>query len=467
MRIKLFEIVPEEFFSVLASPNKYIYADALENLYLLYFDNLKITEAELYTAIRGNLEEQLVSADFRDEGISEDELRDISGRARFLIRRLGQKGWFEKERGQDFEEYITIPEYSGKILETLHLLRDQTPARGYSYVFGTYSLLKTADASALPYEKMIAIETAYENTQALVKTLKSVYHNIKHYFQLQIELHDLNRVLASHFDDFSQKVVETYIRPLKIKDSIPKYRVPIQEILDRWLDGDENLNAMANAALQDRRGDSLDACRSDLLRKIYWVKDRYESIESEFVSEIDLQVRRYTRATTQKIESLTNRDHNLRGDIDYLLTALSRNRRPAELLEAIRPTFHLYEQAYLAPESLWARRRGMRRIAVNPIKVEQTDPSEALQADLMGLTRSPYGKLQVRDYVQRLFESRDSFDSSDFALRDDRDYIMSLLAVVNSEDKDAFYTVESADGSIRKEPYTVPQLTFRRKEEKK
>jgi len=44
---------------------------------------------------------------------------------------------------------------------------------------------------------------------------------------------------------------------------------------------------------------------------------------------------------------------------------------------------------------------------------------------------------------------------------------MSLLAVVNSEDKDAFYTVESADGSIRKEPYTVPQLTFRRKEEEK
>lgn len=461
--MKLFQIIPEEFFSVLASPNRAIYADALENLYLLYCDNLKISEEELYTAIRGNLEEQLINADFRDEDISEDELRDISGRARFLIRRLGQKGWFEKERGQDFEEYITIPEYSGKILETLHQLRDQKPARGYSYVFSTYSLLKIADASTLPYEKMIAVETAYENTQALVKTLKSVYHNIKHYFQLQIELRDINQVLASHFDDFSQKVVETYIRPLKIKDSIPKYRVPMQEILDRWLDGDEVLNAMANAALQDRRGDSLDACRSDLLRKIYWIKDRYESIESEFVSEIDLQVRRYTRATTQKIESLTNQDHNLRGDIDYLLTALSRNRRAGNLLGAIQPVFHLYEQAYLAPESLWARRRGTRRIAVNPVKVEQIDPSEALQADLLGLTRSPYGKAQVRDYVQHLLENRNSFDSSEFTLQDDRDYIMSLLAVVNSEDKDAFYTVEYTDGAISKGPFTVPLLTFRRK----
>ena len=464
--MKLFQIIPEELFSVLASPNRALYADALENLYLLYCDNLKISEDEFYAAIRGNLEDELVNADFRDEEISEDELRDISGRARFLIRRLGQKGWFEKERGQNFVEYITIPEYSGKILELLHQLKDQTPARGYSYVFGTYSLLRTADIGGVPYEKMIAVETAYENTQALIRTLKTVYHNIKHYFQLQIELKDINRILAAHFDDFSQRVVETYIRPLKIKDSIPKYRVPIQEILDRWLDGDETLNAMAAAALQDRRGESLDACRSDLLRKIYWIKDRYESIETEFVGEIDLQVRRYTRATTQKIESLTNRDHNLRGDIDYLLTALSRNRRAAELVEAIQPTFHLYEQGYLAPESLWVRRWGTRRVAVDPVKVEQAAPSEEMRADLMELTRNPYGKKQVRDYVKRLFEGRETLDSSDFALRDDHDYIMSLLAVVNSADRDTFYEVETDDGAVNKAPYTIPRLTFRRKEVK-
>ena len=461
----LFQFIPEELFSVLASPNKAVYADALENLYLLYCDNLKISEDELYAAIRGNLEEQLVNADFRDEGISEDELRDISGRARFLIRRLGQKGWFEKERGQDFEEYITIPEYSGKILELLHQLKDQTPARGYSFVFGSYSLLKTADTGGIPYERMIAVETAYENTQALIKILKTVYHNIKHYFQLQIELRDINHVLASHFNEFSQKIVETYIKPLKIKDSVPKYRVPIQEILDKWLDGDETLNAMANAAFQDRRGDSMDTCRSDLLRKIHWIKDRYESIESEFVSEIDLQVRRYTRATTQKIESLTNRDHNLKGDIDYLLTALSRNRRAGDLLEAIQPTFHLYEQSYFAPESLWTRRRGTRRVPVNPVKVEQHLPPETLRADLISLTKSPYGKSQVTDYMKQLFKNRNALDSSDFALRDDNDYIMSLLSVVNGADRDVFYSVEYAGGTISKAPYTVPHLTFRRKEE--
>ena len=44
-----------------------------------------------------------------------------------------------------------------------------------------------------------------------------VYHNVKHYFQMQIDMQDVNQVLASHFNEFGQKVVEAYIRPLKIK----------------------------------------------------------------------------------------------------------------------------------------------------------------------------------------------------------------------------------------------------------
>lgn len=80
---------------------------------------------------------------------------------------------------------------------------------------------------------------------------------------------------------------EAYIRPLKLKDSVPKYRVPIQKILAGWLEDDALLTAMSNAALQDRRGSNLNACRSDLLRRIFWVKERYDNIEHEFLDEID------------------------------------------------------------------------------------------------------------------------------------------------------------------------------------
>ena len=62
--MKLFEKIPKELFSVLASPNKQIYADALEVLYQAYQENLKIPEELFYSMLRGKLETQLAEASF-------------------------------------------------------------------------------------------------------------------------------------------------------------------------------------------------------------------------------------------------------------------------------------------------------------------------------------------------------------------------------------------------------------------
>lgn len=94
--MKLFEVVPGELFSPLASPNRALYADALDVLYTAYRENLKIREDMLYSMLRSRMEQQLADATFEGEDIDEEELRDISGRARFLIRKLCGKGWFEK-----------------------------------------------------------------------------------------------------------------------------------------------------------------------------------------------------------------------------------------------------------------------------------------------------------------------------------------------------------------------------------
>lgn len=299
--MKFFEAVPGELFSPLASPNRALYADALDVLYTAYRENLKIREDTLYSMLRSRLEQQLADATFEGEDIDEEELRDISGRARFLIRKLCGKGWFEKERGDDFEEYITVPSYSSRLLELFHQLRDDRPARGFSYVFGTYSALKVANESESVYDKMAAIYSAYDNTSALINLLQMVYHNVKHYFQMQIDMQDVNQVLASHFNEFGQKVVEAYIRPLKIKDSVPKYRVPIQSVLRSWAEDDALLLAMANAALQDKRGDTVENCRSDLLQKIFWIDERYDNIEHDYLDEIDAQVRRYIPAWKKRL----------------------------------------------------------------------------------------------------------------------------------------------------------------------
>lgn len=465
--MKFFEVVPSELFSPLASPNRILYADALDVLYTAYRENLKIPEDTLYSMLRSRLEQQLADATFEGEDIDVEELRDISGRARFLIRKLCSKGWFEKERGDDFGEYITVPSYSSRILELFHQLRDDSLIRGYSYVFGTYSTLKVAHESDSVYDKMAAVYSAYDNTQALINLLQMVYHNVRHYFQMQINMQEVNEVLASHFNDFGQKVVEAYIRPLKIKDSVPKYRIPIQSVLKNWAEDDALLLAIANAALQDKRGETLESCRADLLRKVFWVEERYENIEHDYLDEIDAQVRRYTRAATQKVENLTNRDHNVRGNLNVLLTALARNRRASELVDQIQPVFQLYEQSFLSEKSLWFRKRPGKRTKAAPVLIQETSPDADAAAQVAQLLRSEYGRAAIAAYIEDWLGESDIRYSKDLGIADDKSYIMSLLAVLTSGSPTAPHLVKELGGSFRENGYSIPQMQIRRKEKKK
>ena len=463
--MNLFDRIPTELFSVLASPNRTLYANALDVLYTAYRENLKILEQDFYMMLRSKLEQQLADATFEGEDIDEEELRDISGRARFLIRKLYSRGWFEKERGENFEEYITVPGYSSRLLEVFHQLRDDSPIRGYSYVFGTYSTLKVAADSENIYDKMAAIYSAYDNTRSLIDLLQMVYHNVKHYFQIQVKMQEVNEVLASHFDDFGQKVVEAYIRPLKIKDSVPKYRVPIQAVLTGWLEDEPLLLALSNAALQDRRGGTLEECRRDLLQKIFWVKDRYDSIEHEYLDEIDRQVRRYTRATTQKLENLTNRDHNVRGNLNYLLTLLGRNHRASELVEQIQPVFQFYEQSFLSEKSLWHRKRPGKRTKAAPVLIEDQELDAGVEAQAVELLRTEYNRSAVSRYVEQWLGERGICYSKDLVLSDDKAYIMSMLAVLTGQDPEAGYLVRDLVGNYTQGQYTIPQLQITRRKE--
>lgn len=464
--MKLFEAIPTELFSVLASPNRVLYSDALDVLYAAYRENLKLPEDTLYFMLRGSLERQLTEADFDGEDIDEEEKRDISGRARFLLRKLRSKGWFEKVRGEDFKEYITVPGYSSRLLELLHQLRDDSPIRGYSYVFGTYSTLKVAAESGNIYDKMAAVYSAYDNTQSLINLLQMVYHNVRHFFQVQIEMQQVNQVLTSHFDDFGVKVAEAYIRPLKIKDSVPKYRGSIQTVLKNWASDDDLLLAMANAAFQDRRGSSLEDCRAALLRKLFWTKERYDNMEHDYLDEIDTQVRRYTRATTQKIENLTNYDHNIRGNLNYLLQALARNYRAADLVETIQPAFQLWEQSYLSEKSLWQRKRPGKRIKSDPVLIQNNaaDPEIAAQAEQ--LLDSEYGRAAVAAYLDKLLGESGVCYSKDIGLTDDKAYIMSLMAVLTSGDKTAWHAITELSGSFHENGYSIPQMKITRKRRK-
>ena len=71
--------------------------------------------------------------------------------------------------------------------------------------------------------------------------------------------------------------------------------------------------------------------------------------------------------------------------------------------------------------------------------------------------------------MERLLAGKEVLPAEEMEVIDDHGYVMSLLAVVNSEDRGSFYMVDlPEDGAemVERGPYRVPPLRFRRKEGK-
>ena len=100
------------------------------------------------------------------------------------------------------------------------------------------------------------------------------------------------------------------------------------------------------------------------------------------------------------------------------------------------------------------------------MEIEDT-PSPDVDSELIAMLHSRYGKAAVLAFMRERFGNESVRYSKDMQLSDDTGYIMSLLAVLNSSDTGAFYHVEELDGSYKEGVYSIPQLRFVRKEEKK
>lgn len=137
--MNLYDVIPENLFSVLSSKNKNLYVKTLFVLLDAFKQHLKISKDELISMINARLDDDIISADFTEEELLESE-QSISGKAHFLVRKLKSVGWILIETESDFREYITVPRFSYKIIQLLYDIANVSESEIFAYVY-KYALL--------------------------------------------------------------------------------------------------------------------------------------------------------------------------------------------------------------------------------------------------------------------------------------------------------------------------------------
>lgn len=137
--MNLYDVIPENLFSVLSSKNNNLYVKTLFVLLGAFKQHLKISKDELISMINARLDDDIISADFTEEELLESE-QSISGKAHFLVRKLKSVGWILIETESDFREYITVPRFSYKIIQLLYDIANVSESEIFAYVY-KYALL--------------------------------------------------------------------------------------------------------------------------------------------------------------------------------------------------------------------------------------------------------------------------------------------------------------------------------------
>lgn len=468
--MKFFEVFPPNFFSLFSSPNREIYVEALLVLHRQYKQETRVKKQELVSRLVANMENRMLELqgeDGENDNLGEDI--NLSGRAHFLLRKFLETGWLELEPDvASFEECYVVPGHASKLLNLFHDILHGKAVEYNSFVYSTYSSLKTADQDRdeFAYE---ALKHAHQATLNLWASLRELLDNIRLYHQRLQEQVEVKEILAEHFDKFRLLISDRIYHPLKTFDSVPRFKGRILAILHQWLRDPELLTAIAQVAVN--RGEYQDEgiARTGVISIIGEIIDTYDRLD-EILVQIDRKNANYTRASVERMQYYLNNDRDIKGKIVEILKALSgadENKR-SSLLQEMSSGLPLYAAGYVDESSLYTQPRRKREHepgANNHWPQASEAEIEAEIAEFKKRLQKIYSHQKVLQFIMAQLEGRRSLTTRELKITYSEEFVKLLLAVIKNDEPGLPYKVEFKDGYLYVNGYLLPQLVIAREEE--
>lgn len=466
--MQLFKVIRNpNFFSLLASPNKEIYLETLFVVYRCYKQELLIQKEELVNELIATLENRMFEL-AAEEGDDFDDV-SLSGRARWLIRRLLRTGWIELDPlARSVDEYVAVPDYSVKILQILYEISEDKPKEYNSLVYSTYSNLSKAQEERGDFlaEALIA---AYGLTDHLVDSLKSLLNNMRSYYLMLQEQAEIREVLREHFDRYQVLIANKIYHPLKTFDSVPRFRTRILSILRAWL-VDGNLAEKISGQLV-RKGRFTDAASAyaETLKMINFIIDQYEKMDS-LLKEIDRKNAAYTRASVERTQYLLNTNRNAKGQLIEIIKALPKinHELPIRVAEDLRLSVNLFEQRWVDTNSLYREPTKRQFLKPEPLQAANRSTRGEFEAEFEQLRQRVKNSItdkKIVDFMQKALGGRSRIKSHELELAATEDFIKLILGVIKADEKGIPYRVTFEEGHFMINGFRIPAMIIEDKGE--
>lgn len=448
----LYNVIPKQFFSLLASKNQSIYVGCILEIYKAYEQGsiLGMDKTLARQVLVDYLEYNPLLEEL--EGSEEDQTTTNRDRANYILRRMEECEWIDVDVNNDYEEIVNFRDYSITIIEALREIASDSlygyEAEGHEfrgYIYTVFSLLSNEHG-----EYGMVIEQVYKNTAAFVREIRKLDSRLKYYIRSIIDNSEI-KDLISLLVNYKIELMDQAYRKLKTSDNINKYRLEIVKKLESYQQDPVIMETIAKEYLvKTKNNHDLALVRAN--KRIDDMIDIYNSV-NYIIDEIDQKNKVYVNSTIAKIKFLLSDDENIITKLSRILRYTAngiKTRRSKKVMETIEPLFDIATYQQIGNNSLFTPRGFYRRVDSQFLAENNGGPGVRLQEEFYKEFERNYSEDVINRYLLDYFRDNTQIKASDIIRNDMSDEaVLRLLYILVYAGDELDYYIQPLNTEIQ------------------
>lgn len=473
--MSFFEKIDPMFFTILISKHKDLYVDLLLQIHDCIYRNgsMRIERELLQEVLEEYVQEQRYEYDFSDE----EEYMNIKNELRqekefydykdmkFLLRLFEKHKWIHVELHMDsMKKMVSLPYHSRVFITFINDIIHEREQIGY--LIRIHSSLKDLDDPLKVDDSFQHLKNAYADFRELILTLEQTNARIRDYYALQIQKASA-KIYHDFFDVYYGDIVEGYVFPTLVEDSLKRFKNPVLIIIENLLADEDFLQKIVESAITHYRVPNAKQALTQIQKMLYEMYHNIGVIEN-LTSQLVESDANYRKLAKQRILYLCNSDQGLKGKLVDLLHLLKE--QPDKMCQQVSKQMNIQKTSYIEKDEVYSfvkakRRRQKERMQFSFEEVTQTKQELEQRLDIERISK--FTKENVVAYYEEKLQQHNAIRLQDVGVYDMDDYIRSILMYVYGKDRkiDLRADVLPGDGAqVQQGQFYYPNLLIRRKD---
>lgn len=446
--------LPQQFWSVFSSRNRYIYMEALLTIYDEYlYNDYFLTKETCIQLIAEHFSDRIVDISADDEEQDADQMEPMATK---ILNRLIRFSWLKKaEDYSSFKTNIIIPDYASLFIETIKRLSNPDSDEKDLYIQNIYT-----NVYSFYYDTKAGMEllrAAAINTTRLNRALQDMLHSMDQFFGALLEKNKYEDLLLEHLNVYVETIVNKKYSLLKTSDNFYIYKNDIKKLLRTISEDGHRLELLKHRMMSEgKKEEEIENEFADVLYDI----DRGMINMERRIAHIDTEHSKYIRATVSRLEYLLSSDDSLQGNVIALLNLMS-GKNDNQLYSEVANTIRLNDPTVITTDSFY-KKRGKRKQFEETVEALEETEEEMSKEDILRINRNKnrYSKERIEGFVLDKMEDG-IYRTGEDTVNSDEDFELLILAYDYSIRRNSpFHVVPGAKGVIHSGKYIYPDMVF-------